>query len=469
VQKYPKTASLLCTFLGIALVFLLTSCSDTNHMKNREQNTNIIVIVLDTLRPDHLGCYGYSRNTSPNLDRFAEQNIVFANARVNTTSSPRAHFSLFTGSLKTISITSDSEKSIVRILNDNGYYTLGVSANNLISPSCMRICKRFREFGEADYSIMKDKTAALRALTQEEKEILEMYDAKPTPANRLHITHSAENMNQIIFRKLQDYLDIRGSENEDLPLFLFINYIDVHDPYFPREPYRSHFDSGVESTFNGDIRNRDVKQYEGSDLYEELFPLIMLPWAINYELGQKDLKRIVDLYDAEIAYLDHHVDELLSELKRLNLYENSAIFILADHGELLGEHNLLTHSHGKLFKELISIPLIVHIPGLNPKKQKFKEPILITDIKPTILELLGIPAASENKSTSLLTLLKQGRDTGNRIFISRRIDRFTKGIMDAREAAGELVQDQFRGEKDGYDKKEKEELEERLKALGYMN
>ena len=322
--------------LGLVGCVILThlSCSRPSDKKTPP---NIVFIIADALRKDHLQVYGYRKNTTPHLSARLENGIVFSDYFSNGSQTLSTHFSILSGELSS-QPTLKVEKSFVQDLKTSGYRTYGVSANPLVGQNL-------------NYSLGFDSfNANVGAGLESRPEIVQKKDAWDrlcrfvNPMSRflkIHLTTTADVVNEQVFLMLKDHF--RGSC--DRPFFLFINYLETHDPYFPH--------SAVPPGVNYNIRD------EGGLFYDFL--------RRAPQFSKTEIQAYKTLYDNEIIYLDGHLQRLWNFLKRREDLRKTVFILTADHGEMLGEHNLYTHDFG-LYKEEIEIPFIVFGPGIKGRR-----------------------------------------------------------------------------------------------------
>ncbi len=328
---------------------------------------NIIIISLDTTRVDRLGAYGYHRDTSPNLDKLAEESVFYTRAISTSSWTLPAHASLFTGKFTsshgaqydkngpfklTSAISgpkdwddlrargiSENEQTLAGSLKQAGYVTGGVVAG----PWMKNIFGLSRGFDYYD-------------------------DSKISTLNG----RIAESVTGAAIKWLEKIKDNR--------FFLFLNYFDPHYPYNAPDGYKNKFSSA----------NLKTLEKQGSRSHR---------------------KKTNDWYDGEISYMDAYIGKLLSRLKELGIYDNTWIIVIADHGERLGEdHNgyvakHLNYGHGEyLFQQGIHIPLFMKYPKGEMSSRKVDMRIQTVDILPMIYERIGIPIPEDVQGTAELGL-----------------------------------------------------------------
>ncbi|MGA1791794.1 MAG: sulfatase [bacterium] len=339
-------------------IFFLYGCK--NYIKSTfRDRPNIIIISVDTLRPDHLGCYGYKKDTSPNVDQFAEESLLFEKCFSHASFTGPSCASLLSGFLphetKVIlnySIVQVDVPMLAEILKDSGFKTYGAVSNFILRK------KQGFEQGFDMYDSQMDEAVL------NEKYIYERI---------------AEKTTDCVIRLLKQHT---GG-----PFFLWVHYQDPHGPYTPQAPYNAMFHDLKDDPF--DLEFNDTTSGKGG-----------IP---SYQKLQEnhDYHYYVAQYDGEIRYFDEHFGRLVAFLKEIHQYDNSIIILTADHGEALGEHDYyFAHGHG-LTNDLIHVPLFIR--SGKTLKGKRKDFVQHLDIVPTILKTLQIKEPFVYRGRDLLT------------------------------------------------------------------
>jgi arylsulfatase A-like enzyme len=317
---------------------------------------NVIILGIDTLRPDHLGCYGYQRDTSPNIDRLASRGTLFLNNISQAPWTLPSFGSLFTslyphqhGVTSTLSVIRDTFPTLATIMRDNGYSTGAILNSRLFNP----------EFGL--------------------NRGFDFYDA-PGVNTRL-----ADGTSRDALR----WLDSQKGK----PFLLFIHYFDPHEPYAPPAPYDTLYDPG----YRGRIGN-------AFHLNEDFPGLVATNFEVIDWVTPEDWNHIRALYDGEIAFTDKSLGDLMDGLKKRGLLKNTLIVFMADHGEEFHEHGGFGHGHS-LYGEVIRVPLIFSLPRLIPAGQRLSQQVRTIDIMPTVLDIVGVKTQARLEGVSLLPLL----------------------------------------------------------------
>lgn len=339
----------LAAFLLLAGLIILTA---TGCSPAPDEQPSIVLITLDTLRADHLGCYGYTRARTPNLDSFAGSALRFDNtfSTINTTLA--SHAAMMTGKHpQALGVPRNSFPlspdipTIAELLGSNGYRTAAfVSCSALTSR--MGLARGFETY---------DETFDLSAADQEQRR--------------------AESTTAAALRWLE--------RNSNRPFFLWVHYFDPHFPYEPPAPFDTMYDNGYQGPADGSM-----------DYLEKL-------WQNRLSPARADLQRLVDLYDGEIAYLDHCLGPLLDELGRPGLKERTLVAVTADHGEHLTERRLKFYHGNYVYQPSIRVPLLIRFPGVAARTGTVSETVQTIDLFHTLLGAAGVQAKNRGRSQDL--------------------------------------------------------------------
>jgi hypothetical protein len=313
-----------------------------------ERRPNVLLVSLDTLRPDHLGCYGYAQRISPNLDKLAGSGVLFTNTRSQAPWTLPSHFSLFTS----------------RIPSHNGVEDL----NEVLSDDVPVLAEILRQHGYRTAGIVNDGQMKAHWGFSRGFDLWKEFPVDTPEGNCESIT-----------RQALGWLE----SNRDEPFFLFLHYFDAHEPYEAAEPFRQAL--GV--TLGGE-RTREI-------LWEA-----RSPDARTLTDDAKD--SVVRAYDAEIAWLDHEVGRLLHGLP-----PNTLVVVFSDHGEAFKEHGWTLHG-ATLYEEEVRVALLMGFPEGRYRGKRVEEPVMLLDVAPTILGCCGIEAPDAFEGLDLNRLLEGG-------------------------------------------------------------
>ncbi len=335
------------------------------------RSKNVILIVLDTVRADSLGLYGYSRDTSPNLARLATRGVRFDRAYSTAPWTAPSHASMFTGrSPHELSIGWDrpldnSAPTLAEALAARGYATAGFVANTTYCSAETGLARGFDHY--EDYDVTPRAVLLCSALVQRTLNFAHKY---PGLARLIGEGGNSAGGRKDAARINRDFLGWLG-DHRDRPFFAFLNYYDAHHPYLaPEGP-------GAGPSFG-----------RGPGSPEE-FRLLRTWWEMDKrKLGPGPVALARDSYDRCIAYLDGQVGRLFDDLERLGVLRDSLVIVTADHGEHLGERQLFGHGCS-VYRPELHVPLLVIDPGAAPAGLVIDEPVSLRDIPATVLGQLG--------------------------------------------------------------------------------
>ncbi|HEV2494793.1 MAG TPA: sulfatase [Terriglobia bacterium] len=327
-------------------------------VSNQGPRHNIVLIMLDTVRADHLSCYGYSRPTSPNLDQLAHQGVLFEDAIAPTSWTLPSLASVLTGLLPHqhgadwTEAMSAQPMTLAEILKQQGYETAAFNAN--------------ASFGLAGWGL--DRGFDVYA------------DAHRWLRHNLAVTFAGQSVYQAIFREFVSFNEFdhlnAGEINQQVidwlshrsgrPFFLFINYMDAHRPYVPNAPYDRRF---------GRIP-KPVLWHISRALEDGHWTRPVSP---------RERQSLIDGYDNSLSYLDEQVGRLLRALQASPDGAETFVIVAGDHGEGFGEHGAYDHGWD-LHREVLDVPLIVAGPGI-PAERRVVTPAELRELFPTAIEL----------------------------------------------------------------------------------
>ena len=350
---------------NVAIAFLIGAAALLSGC-GKAKKPNVILVTIDTLRADHLSCYGYERKTSPFIDRIAEMGTLFVNASATSSWTPPSMASIFTGLYPRThgvrhgfftgkgevidqEVLSDEIRTLPEMLKEAGYRTFGVSSNGHLAV----------ETGFAqgfDFFAME-------------------WFVHAGAVNRL----ASEQKNNITGEK---------------PYFLWIHYFDPHGPFDAQKPWIDRYcpDKGAIDKLSGitakKLRNRINDFKENPDL----------------------INTVTDIYDSEINFCDEHIRRLF---KIIPGARDSLVIITSDHGEEFLEHGSIGHGQ-TLYEETVRVPLIIKPPSSEGSPAAFRAllktvdmPVSNLDIVPTVLDLLGLDSGQGKlKERSLVPLMR---------------------------------------------------------------
>ena len=350
---------------------------------------NVLLIVLDTVRADHMSLYGYARQNTPILTDLARESVVFDDAVAASDMTLSSHGSMFTGLYPSwhrahlIPVgdpppLDPSFRTLAEILSGNGYTTMAVLANCAYLRPVFRLDQGFQLYDvRTPVSGVEDgRFSYLRDF---------IYPVLKSWFSATDLERGFRRADQIT----DDGLHILQAMREaSAPFFLNLNYMDAHDPYLPPAPYRDFF-PGRNPVFPNhrihELRRALARSEQPSTL-------------------AADLAHITSQYDGAIAYLDAEVGRLLNGLKEAGQYDNTLIIVTSDHGEALGERSALGHPES-VHRELVGVPLLIKYPrSTGVAAHRVNSPVSGVDLLPTILDVAGIPIPPNLHGESLRSL-----------------------------------------------------------------
>ncbi len=345
---------------------------------------NVVLIVLDTVRPDHTSLYGYARPTTPNLLALAGDGTVFERAYSTSSWTLPSHASLFTGLYPSEHGATgehfwldDARTTLAERLRALGYRTWAASGNAMVGPTS-NLDQGFDRFLESWRSGTWTVLSLPRALAR-----LAGYEPD----------EGARESTRAVTGWIHDAGD--GS-----PFFLFVNLIEAHAPYAPPEPFRSRFLEG--------------RQPPDVDVYGNRFLDYMLG---TVDVSDAELDGLRRLYDGEIAYVDSRVGEIVAALRRSGAWDRTLLIVAADHGENIGEHRLMDHQLC-VYETLTRIPLLAIGPGF-PRGARVPELVQLHDVFATVLAAAGDREdPSSERSPRDLAAIARGEIPGRRFAVS---------------------------------------------------
>lgn len=380
-----------------------------------KRQPDILFIVLDTQRVDRLGVYGYEKDISPNLDRFAAQSTVFDQAIAPAQWTIPSHASMFTGQYPTEhQVTQSSQRippempQLVELLTAAGYDAVGFCNNPLVgilNNGFKRGFKQFYNYGGAFPSLPHSSSRfpwpldrAEEVYTQYLRRIsypIQNYFGRSDFAFRISLQSWAtplwsklanfKGQNSRSVADVSHFLREREKQNSPKPLFLFLNLMETHLPFWP--PGR--FVDQVAPYFRKNKEARTIMRTWNREAYRWAAPLAA-------PLGDLESKVLSDMYDAEVAYQDDYLGELFSVIQGRNNQANTLTIIVADHGDGLGEHGYMGHAF-VAYQELVHVPLIIHWPARQSGERRITTPVSTRRVFHTMLNMAGSGAVGEEE------------------------------------------------------------------------
>ncbi len=340
---------------------------------SESKQTNVLIISMDTMRADHLGCYGYPRNTSPSLDSFAEEAIRFEKVVVPMSHTLPSHISLFSA------------------LDPKSH---GVSMNGMkLDSHILTLTEILKNYGLATAAfvgsvILENDTGLSRGF--------EIYDDE--------LNGQSSRLAEEVRMSAEKWL----SQEKDSDFFLFVHMWDTHAPYSPPDPFATMFNSAIpkmnalyDST-RGNHRHLKARYTDFSNQYLSTF-----------------VQKEINLYDGEVRYVDQEIGKLFNYMKSIGCWDETLVIVTGDHGESLGERGCWGHE--LFFEEQILVPLLIKLPESRDVVHTIKESIRLIDIMPTILDILSIRHPERIEGASLIKIIDSNKVNVSRTtYIERR-------------------------------------------------
>ena len=311
---------------GLALLVLIGLSPAVPGCRKEARKPHVILITSDTLRADHLGCYGYARNTSPRIDALARTSTLFLDCTSAANSTNPSFSSMHSGTfVKTHGVVAlstfgyrlaDSLETLAELLADEGYVTVAAVSAHHLAGELSGLGQGFHHYFDVEDPAINKQPAPVT-------------NGKVLP----------------LLRTLYS-----GKDRTDRPLFLWMHYFDPHSPYDPPQ-------EGLDQVLEGE------------------------------ETPRGDLEELIARYDGEIAFMDRAIGELIDALDEAGIYDQALVMFTADHGENLGEHGeVATHAH--LYEQVVRVPLLIRLPG-QKEGRTVSAPVQTVDLHPTVAAFLG--------------------------------------------------------------------------------
>jgi len=356
--KSKRPISFLLILSLIAAIFISGKFIYT---KTHRPKKNVILIIVDALRPDHLGCYGYERKTSPNIDNLAKEGVLFTQTIAQGNCTPLSVPSILT-----------STYPHTHWVKDFGYQ---------LNPSILTLAQVLKDYGYSTGFISEpDILHTIRGLERGFDIFNETGEVTKTAIDWLK--------------------DVR-----DRPFLLYLHYGSPHCPYRPPPPYNRMF---LADKFKRQDKDTLEAKYQWA--YDPIY--LQIPKQIaEGNLAKEDVDYYISQYDGEIRFDDQQIGILLKRLKRLNLDKKTIIILTADHGEDLADHDINNaFKHSSAYDVVLKVPLIIKCTDIIPENKIITQQVQSIDIMPTIIDMLKIKKPETTEGVSLLPLILKGKE-----------------------------------------------------------
>jgi len=342
--------------VGLALILFALGCIGGDEKPQAKgpicDGCNVILITVDALRADHMGLYGYGRDTTPSIDIFSEKAIVFDRAYAPS------------------SWTRTSMASMLTSIDSPGHGVVDETTKSYLEGGFTTLQEAFQGDGYATAGYVTNSN--LRASWGFSQGFDHFYD----------------NISDWWAGKVLQNAT-RWMNAQDRPFFVWIHLNEPHDPYTPYKEFKNLYtkhEAGLIDPYKTSREWMDAERRHPNG---------------TYMLSDRDFERMVALYDGELSYIDQEIKVLLYKLSMEEHTKDTIIIITSDHGEEFLDHGDLFHGQS-LHDELEKIPLIIFVPNVVPKRVAY--PVSLIDIYPTLADLTGIPAPSGNGISLLHTV-----------------------------------------------------------------
>lgn len=386
---YLKIATIIVVIL-VVLIFFSKMFLFFKIKINSLRGPNIILISIDTLRADHLGCYGYSKygkNISPNIDKFSNEGLLFKNCIAQSPWTTPSHASMFTSLIPSHHWASIKERPILKSV-----ITLGEFFRNNY------------------YSVISYNGGA-----QVDEEYgfgrgFNLYNSSKKEAEHQYFDNVVKDIMQWV----------KSRNNNKGKFFWFLHSYEIHHPYTPHKEFLKQLETNYEGALPDNISIELLEKINSDEI----------------KIDKNDREHIISTYDAEIMSVDNAFGLLVDFLKENNLFDNTLIIFTSDHGEEFNEHATMGWHGHSLYDELLHVPLIIKFPNSKYKGRVINEMVRSIDILPTLLDWVGFDKLDYFEGVSLMPLI-EGKEFAEELFtVSQRYA--TEGF-DGKERAGEMI------------------------------
>ncbi len=355
---------------------------------------NIILFIIDALRPDHLSANRYFRATSPNIDKLMSEGTSFSNAYCVFPRTDASMLSIFTGvyphshgvRLVSNNTFNPSISTLPEMLSAHGYETAFLDADAIHDPAME---KGFKVFNPLKWKIRNK---------------LQRYAFK--------LLHPKSSLGPT-----EQYADLAVKwikKNKGKQFFLCYHPIDLHWPYNPPRPYDHIYDPGYKGSH--DFNTLGDGKFSRGDL---IFGNVRLP--------DGEINHAVAHYDGGINYIDEQIGKIMNTITGMGMQDDTMAVLTSDHGENFGEHNFYFQHGASLYEPSLKVPLIFHCPKLIPKSRQIEHRVSNMSITPTILDIAGIPIIDKLDASSLIALINGESNKPDDFIFAESIEEHFKG------------------------------------------
>lgn len=375
----------VCRAVAVVLAIGLLAACAAGDAGPAPRPANLLLITLDTMRADHLGCYGYPRPTSPAIDRFAASSTVFADVTCSMPTTLPSHVTIFTGQPPEVH---------------------GATRNGQLVESYPTSC----------FDLMSAAGARTAAIVS--AGVVGRRYVEPLGFDEVIFDRPSPDTFQVGAEVVSDNAVRWLADHGDQPFALWLHYYDPHEPYTPPASEAARFTRG----YRGPL----------PDALETEWLVGLNEPAAAAALSDEDRRHVVDLYDAEVAFMDGQIGRVLTALDAAGLAASTVVVIVADHGQAHGEGSFWGHGE-RLLEPVIKVPLLVRVPG-EPGGRVVPAAVETLDLMPSLIELLHLEPVAGLPGRSLAAALR-----GERLAPAERRIVTRRSYPDAPQRAGLVI------------------------------
>lgn len=382
------------------------------------QSPNIVLIVLDTVRSDHLSCYGYEAAVTPVMDRIAAEGILFENCVSTSIWTLPSHASIFTGLYpRCHKVSFDNFHlakeffTVAEILKSREYQTAGFVANPIISfgNNFTQGFDYYKAYG--NNKITRTEFYLLGNILWRKSGLSKLLPQKK------YRPHTRYQRAEDLIDDIEKWFHVEY--RRDKPFFLFLNFMGAHFPYQSPASFKNTFSGLNDEAFFFTRRRESIDYFKG-----------------KYIVSHEEITELEGLYTASIAYIDYCLGELFSLLKARGFFDRLALIITSDHGEYFGQHakfyHRLFHNFG-IYNELLCVPLIIRYSPAIEKSKVEEAQVQNVNIFPTILHLAGIDSFDAGYRIQGRNLFDLAKDGGREYVLSTFTSPSEEDILNKRQ------------------------------------
>jgi choline-sulfatase len=342
---------------SLSIFLLLNILTFSQRLFVRPSGPNILLIVADALRPDHLGCYGYNRPTSPYIDKFAAEAVVFEKAMSNASWTKPSIGSVFT--------------SLYPHEHQAFYWT-----DNL-ADRCLTLAEVFRNRNYVTFAIQTNPSITKN---HNFKQGFQCYE------------EIIEEKGETVTSSFITWLD----KKRKVPFLAYLHYMDTHVPYNAPQEFSRIFGLKDDSSLSpGKFKTFDIRMLG------------------KMGLSPAEKTQLINIYDGAVKYFNCNFERIVEHLKKLGMLDKTVIILTSDHGEEFWEHDGFAHGHS-LYREVAQVPLIVKYSSKLPAK-RIKFCVQLLDLLPTILSMAGVRGEFEFQGKNLIPSIFKDKQANEEI------------------------------------------------------